>query len=351
MSTPASIARTAATLFDGRDPVGRAVWFSRFKGRWLIEGAADVADSERMRFVSRSHMKLASNTSDAVTMLRLATGEQLHFTEVREQPHDKALAKLFDELRSARATRVDRWISTPLSAALSALAVIVLPLVLLLWLIPLTVKALVPYIPARLEQALGEEVLRAVTPMLDTSQLDTEKQRALEAKFEQMVVAAGLKDVKLHFRRGMLNAFALPGGHVVVTDELLNLLDSDERTLAVLAHELGHVKLRHALRGMVSQTIAVHVVAAAVSHDQLSAKVADTFAGQLMAARYSRDQERESDAFAVDLLKRAQMNHAAFADALEVFATRENQTSSRLKADGYASSHPPTRERIEAARR
>ncbi len=46
------------------------------------------------------------------------------------------------------------------------------------------------------------------------------------------------------------NAFALPGGIVIVTDQLMQLAEHDDEILAVLAHEIGHVKHRHVLRGL-----------------------------------------------------------------------------------------------------
>jgi hypothetical protein len=69
------------------------------------------------------------------------------------------------------------------------------------------------------------------------------------------------------------NAFALPGGTVVVTDQLLELSPDDAALAGVLAHEIGHVEHRHLMRQLISGTV-VGVVATLLAGDTSSVMVA-----------------------------------------------------------------------------
>src|SRR5690242_18998680 len=86
------------------------------------------------------------------------------------------------------------------------------------------------------------------------SRLSTERQDELQRRFTDMT--AGLDDghhYQLILRNGGRlgpNAFALPSGIVVMTDQLVHWAESDEEIVAVLAHVIGHVPGRHALRQM-----------------------------------------------------------------------------------------------------
>ena len=108
--------------------------------------------------------------------------------------------------------------------------------------------------------------------------------------------------VTLHFRNAPdigANAFALPGGDVVVTDGLVELATSPEQVAAVVAHELGHVAHRHGLRNMVQASI----LAALVSYWTGDfSSLATAGATAVLSAAYSRDFEREADDYGADLV-------------------------------------------------
>ena len=121
---------------------------------------------------------------------------------------------------------------------------------------------------------------------------------------------------RLEFRTGGIigaNAFALPGGIMVVTDELVKLAKNDTEIIAVLAHELGHVKRRHAFRQSI-QGVLSGLVLAAITGD-VSA-VASGLPAALMQMRYSRLHELEADMFALTALQKACLPPRSFADIL-----------------------------------
>jgi Zn-dependent protease with chaperone function len=86
--------------------------------------------------------------------------------------------------------------------------------------------------------------------VLKPSKLPDDEQEEWNDKFDAFVAGEkGEEKYGIIFRRaGMPNAFALPGGTIVVTDEMVAAVGSDDELLAVLDHEIGHVRGRHAMR-------------------------------------------------------------------------------------------------------
>ncbi len=206
-------------------------------------------------------------------------------------------------------------------------------------------------LPAGLTRTLGDQTLATLDrTMLARTELTHERQLALRAEFTRFLAAAGIAAPHaIEFRAmraGGANAFALPSGTIVLTDELVFLAADDREIVAVLAHECGHVAHRHALRAVL-QNSAVFVVLALVTGDASSATA---FSGALPAFllqnRFSREFEREADTYAVDTLRRGGLDPAHLATMLERLTKGHGVTDS--KALNYLSTHPPTPERIEA---
>ena len=135
------------------------------------------------------------------------------------------------------------------------------------------------------------------------------------------------------------NAFALPGGDIVLTDDLARLMaDMPDALVGVLAHELGHVRHRHGMRAVVQAGL-VGVVAGLVIGD-FSALLAAAPA-VLAEASYSRDFEREADEDARSLMLAAGINPRVMVAFFErVAKERPSQLPIAI------ASHPATEERI-----
>ena len=145
---------------------------------------------------------------------------------------------------------------------------------------------------------------------------------------------------------GSANAFALPGGTVVLTDQMVALARDDRELLGVLAHEVGHVSRRHGLRQLV-QAMGVSALALALFGDVTVLSSLTGLAPQLLQAGYSRDMEREADAFARAWLVRAGIDQGHF-DALmcRLDAAHGGQDKpGKHDALRYFDSHPTVSER------
>jgi Zn-dependent protease with chaperone function len=140
------------------------------------------------------------------------------------------------------------------------------------------------------------------------------------------------------------NAFALPHGAIVVLDGLAERL-SDDELLALLGHELGHVQHRHGLRA-VARGFGLLAVAGAVFGD-FSIVVAGAMAG-VQNLHYSRDAEREADAFSHRFAAAAGLPPQVTAGLwrkLLAEERRRNITGMPL----WLSTHPSTEERLREA--
>lgn len=250
-------------------------------------------------------------------------------------------------------TGVHRWEGS-LKRALAAVAVAAA----LVWGflhfgIPLLARPLAAAVPPRLESRMGEEGLRLLDrAFLAPSKLPGDRQRELETLFRRVAADLGAPGYRLELRaseRIGANALALPGGVVVLTDELVALARHDDEIAAVLAHEIGHVRGRHALRHLL-QNSAAGVIVASLTGDLTSAtSLAATLPTVLVDSKYSRDMEREADAVARRWLDSRDLPRHRFSDILlRLEASHASRDGETLSIPEYLSTHPDTRERVES---
>jgi len=202
-------------------------------------------------------------------------------------------------------------------------------------------------VPLDIEVGLGEQGLKlADQAFLEESELSQSRRDRLRKQFFQLLESIDSKyQYQLHFRSGVgANAFALPGGFVVMTDELVELSQNDEQVLAVLAHEIGHVEEQHGLRILIQNSAATAIVATVTGDVSSVAGLAATIPAVMLKSRNSRVAEAEADQFAVDLLKRTDRQASSLADILQ----RLYDDFGGPDEAGYLDSHPGILERVEA---
>ena len=137
--------------------------------------------------------------------------------------------------------------------------------------------------------------------------------------------------------RRTVNAFALPGGPIFITEGLLARLRTEGELAGVLGHEIGHVIARHSSERLAKQQLTQGLVSAVVvgSGDYTSAQIAQV-AGNMINMRYGRDDELESDALGIRIAFEAGYDPRAMAGVMEVLAS----ASGGSKQPEFASTHP-----------
>jgi len=181
------------------------------------------------------------------------------------------------------------------------------------------------------------------------SDLSEARRAELSAVFDELVQggASGRSQrppkYKLLFRGGRMgpNAFALPGGTIVVTDDLVEMFPNDIDVLAgVLGHEIGHVEMEHSLK-RVYRAVGVATMVTLMAGDA-GPMVEDILleGGALLSLSFSRHQETDSDNFAVDLMHEIGRDPEAMAqffekmEAIQSFGRSGDRAGSGAQADG-----------------
>ncbi|MEI6484827.1 MAG: M48 family metalloprotease [Sphingomonadales bacterium] len=152
------------------------------------------------------------------------------------------------------------------------------------------------------------------------------------------------------------NAFAVPGGYVYITRQLLALMNNEAQLAFVMGHEVGHVAARHSqkrqTRALGSNILAG--LAGILTGSDLVGRIANAGAG-LYTLGYSRDQEREADSLGVRYLAGAGYDPLAATGALAALGA-QTALEGRLSGQGgtepskWLSTHPPTTERVDRTR-
>jgi predicted Zn-dependent protease len=139
-----------------------------------------------------------------------------------------------------------------------------------------------------------------------------------------------------------VNAFALPGGHVVVFSGLLQAAANADEVAGVLAHEASHVERRHSLRNLIHGLGLRAVMAVALG--DFSGGIWGDMAGELATLAYSRELEQEADLEGLRMLRRAGLPAGGMVSFFEKMAARGENGVELL------SSHPASEERLTALR-
>ena len=150
-----------------------------------------------------------------------------------------------------------------------------------------------------------------------------------------------------------VNAFALPGGHIVIHTGLILKAGSIEEVAGVLAHEAAHVTLQHGLRQMIATAGTFALVQAFFGDATGLLAVLTENSALLLTRKYSRDYERAADDTGWTYLTKARIDPRGMIDFFERLLGNSEETVGGKTAAGFGeslnflSTHPTTRERID----
>ena len=225
---------------------------------------------------------------------------------------------------------------------------------------PWAAAQLTRWVPLGWETRLSGDLLQRLDDgFLKPSKLPAERRAQLNARFEALAqqaphaaqrYASYRPPLKLEFRSGMpANAFALPGGTVVMTDAIVQAAAdkgiSDDALVGVLAHEIGHVVHRHGMRMVVEQGVLNMGLGLALGD---VSGVVSTGATLLTSRAYSRSHEREADCYAIALMRQASLPTAPMGQLLLAIAHDEEDEARKPKGTKPAESTAPTAEPASA---
>jgi Zn-dependent protease with chaperone function len=328
------------TFFDGKTSAAQAVEVSLFlDGSIQIRGASvayqsSLLDAEvserigntqrRIKFDDGAVVELSDNDTVDQWLSKLDAHSQEHFVSKLESRWPFAIAAL-------------------VMIAVSAFAFVRFG-------VPAIAKHIAYNMPVSVDETLGEGGLEAMDKtFFAPSELPASRKQEIEERFRAMT--SELKDnheYRLEFRKGGRigpNAFALPSGIVVITDELIKLAQNDEEIIAVLAHEVGHVVHRHSLRMLLQNSGTAALMFALLGDVGSVSALAASLPTMMVHMKHSRDFEREADDYSRAWLGSHSIPTSRFGDLLK--RIEQQQGGKPAQAFSYFSSHPDTKERAD----
>lgn len=315
--------------FDGRTSAAHRISLA------VESGHVQLRAESWSRHVPVSELRLTEPSAQGTLLVYLADGSTCEFPQAR---------RVYAVLREAGAP-VQRssfvlsvlegdWRLAVMSIAFLAAAVAAF----YVWLLPTVAEVMVSLVPVPVQARLGHAVVRNMEGnWLAPSALPMTQQKAIHQRFQQLLDKDKSQYVLYirKFRQGP-NAFALPGHIVVLTDELVTLVDGDMDTIAgVLAHELGHDEYNHGLRSVI-QASALTVLGSALIGDYSS--ILATIPATLGHLSYSRTFEAEADAHSLALLCARGVDPARTALFFDKIAALPGSTEQLIP--NYLMSHP-----------
>ncbi|MEI2694209.1 MAG: M48 family metallopeptidase [Saprospiraceae bacterium] len=237
----------------------------------------------------------------------------------------------------------DDWINKHAIGLISGgIAILVIGILGLYFLIaPKVSDGLTKTIPIKWEVELGDKIFAQFMSANKENQL---KSMQLDSFFKLMNVATEYP-IRMHFSEDtIVNAFAIPGGHIVVYKGLINKLNNYESLAGLLGHEFTHVDKKHSLKTILRSASSYLILAAVFGDLTGLAGIILENANSIQNLSYSRKFEQEADQYAVSILLDRKIGLTGMLDLFKVFLSIGNKG---LSVPAFLRTHPVTEDRIK----
>lgn len=219
---------------------------------------------------------------------------------------------------------------------------------------PVTGRRQLAIISEAMERETGQEAFPVYTQAYQGEFQDDALQRYVNQVGKSLAAGSHRPQLDYEFRvinTSEVNAFALPGGKIMITRALLEKFDNEAQMAGVLGHEVGHVAAMHYVSDASQQLLINLVLAAgAIYMEKKGYKYADyvtigAYIGSMMyLAHYSREQERQADVLGVEYMAKLGYDPMAYVSVMETFLKLRESEPNFLEK--LFSTHPLTTERI-----
>jgi predicted Zn-dependent protease len=213
-------------------------------------------------------------------------------------------------------------------------------------------------VPVEWEVKLGETVLNGV--LADSvKEPDPQKKEVIDRIVDRLLTADPDQpyEIKVYiFPKEIVNALALPGGHIILFQGLLDKTETPEELAGVLAHEIQHVTLRHSTRAIIRALASSVLITLMVGDSNGVMQGVIDVAGELNGLRLSRRMENEADEKGMEMVQAAEIDPLQMISMYEKLMEEEKKVMSQIKeAVGpekdswfdYFSTHPAGEDRIQ----
>jgi Zn-dependent protease with chaperone function len=206
-------------------------------------------------------------------------------------------------------------------------------------------------VPSKVNETISSGGMRLLDQKwFEPSELSDDKKNEIRESFTDLINTLPNSEFnyKLYFRNiGEANAFSLPAGEIILTDELVRLAENPEQITAILLHEIGHVHHRHVMQQVIRSSLISVAISMATSDLSALEDLVVVLPVFVLKSGYSQADEIEADAYMFEHMVRLQMNPIHFANVIQIITQdKSNIDGTTLK---YFASHPETSKRIENA--
>jgi len=195
------------------------------------------------------------------------------------------------------------------------------------------------------EVAVGDSIARAFEQQY-TIMMDIDINERVEGILKRIVAVSDRVELVYFIKVAddeMINAVSLPGGYIYLFKGLLDTVKSDDQLAAVVAHEMGHITARHAMKRMQGAYSALFL-------QILSAQAAPQIAGGVNLAvnslfySYSQEDEFQADRLGVKYMKAAGYDPQGMIELLQILKREEEKAP--LRSFSYWRTHPFLSQRV-----
>lgn len=323
---------------DGRDlralPVG--LEFTE-DGRLLVTGGDEPRD------YPLADVRVSSRLGSVPRFLYLPDGA------VVEAPDDDRIEAACNSRRGRPAAGLIHFLETHSGIAAAATVLVILLVAgAYRYGLPALARHVAHRTPAGIEAQAGQAALATISQHLGPSGLNWTDRLRVQRQLQRLhpgIPADRLP--RLEYRSmgdAHPNVFALPGNIILVSDEFVHLALHDDEIAAVLAHELGHLEMRHGMQSVLRGSFALLFVTATTGDLSTLTSFAGTLPFMILQNGYSRDMEREADAHAHALMTELAIPLYRFTSIMRRLDDSRPEQGSDFS---YLSTHPSTEERLK----
>jgi len=224
---------------------------------------------------------------------------------------------------------------------------LVLFVVTYFWGIPFIADRVARKVPVRFEEKMGEGMFVALK---EGFTVDNRQTLLVNDFFSELAVPTGYPVKITVVKNDQANAFALPGGNIVVYDKILKEMDRYEELAALLCHEFTHINNRHATRSVFRQLGSSLFLSLIFGNLGAVSNSAIAQADQLKTLDYSRKLEKEADLNGLRLLSERRIDGNGFVNLFRLLEEDAQQTGTEQPQE-WISSHPDLEKRITYIRK
>jgi len=207
--------------------------------------------------------------------------------------------------------------------------------------IPNLAEFIATKVPASYETELGEGIYNQMSEDFD---IDEEKTIAANEFFKELNIKSNYPVQITVVNSPIKNAFALPGGHIVVYDEILQSMNSEDEFAALLSHEYSHIALKHTTRALFRSLGTYMVLSIVLSDINGIMGVIIENAHNVKSLSYTRSLEEEADNNGLKLMLQAGINPQGM---VSLFKHLKEPTDESFEVPEFLNTHPRLDERIK----